>query len=263
MPDFKEPMFFAYQGQARPWAIDTWADYQALFRDTDHFIARGEASTLYLWHPNAAFNIHRRVPEMRLIAVLRNPVERAFSQYTFQRLLNMEPYDTFEAALAMEAERQRSSASAFLLYSEVGRYGEQIARYQTLFSSEQMQIVLNEDLQDHPDRVFSEMFRHIGVDPSFKPKLEHRTNPSGIPKKKALYERLKAGGRKVKGLIPKQLAMQLSGALDRRYLTRPNLGKETYNTLLALFREDILYTQELIGRDLSRWLEPMDDMPNT
>jgi hypothetical protein len=261
MPDFKEPMFFAYQGQSRPWAIDTWSDYQELFRDAHHFIACGEASTLYLWHPNAALNIHRQIPDVRLIAVLRNPMERAFSQYTFQRLLNVEPYDTFAKALAAEAERQRSSSSAFLLYTEVGRYGEQIARYQALFPSEQIQIVLNEDLQDHPNRVFSEIFQHIGVDPLFQPKLEHRTNPSGIPKKKALYERLKAGGRKVKGLIPSRLAMQLSGALDQRYLTHPYLERETYNALLAQFRDDILYTQELIGRDLSHWLEPMEPNP--
>ena len=262
MPDFKEPMFFSYEGKSRPWAVDTWQDYQELFRDADRFIARGEASTLYLWHPHAALNIRRQMPDARLIAVLRNPVERAFSQYTFQRLLNMEPYDTFEAALAAEEERQQSSTSAFLLYTEIGRYSEQIARYQTLFPPEQILIVLNEDLQDHPDQVFSAIFRHIGVDPSFEPNLEQRTNPSGIPKKKALYERLKAGGRKVKGLIGTEWAMKLSGALDRRYLTRPHVSKDTYNTLLSLFHADILRTQELIGRDLSRWLEPMEDTPN-
>lgn len=255
MSELKEPMFFAYEGEHKPWAVDTWEDYVRLFSKAENFQAIGEASTLYLWHHRAPDNIRLRLPDARLVAVLRNPMERAFSQFMFQRLLKSEPLETFEEALAAEEQRaQNPKTSAFLLYRELGRYAQRIARYQTMFSHEQLLFILNEDLRDHPFEVFAKVFKFIGVDPGFTPVLGHHTNPSGIVRRTSLFHGLKATGRMVKRIIPEYLALQLSGLLNQHYLVHQEIAPDTYRRLLQDFRQDIVLTQTLIGRDLSDWL---------
>src|SRR4051812_36466098 len=61
--------------------VSQWDDYRALFRDSDGATAIGEASVCYLWSQTAAKNIFFRLPDSKIVMMLRNPVERAFSQY--------------------------------------------------------------------------------------------------------------------------------------------------------------------------------------
>lgn len=256
MSDFKEPMFFAYEGESHAATIADWDSYQKLFDHAQGQKAIGEASTLYLWKDSAPGNIYRHLPEVRLIAVLRNPVERAFSQYTFQRLLEVETCETFEEGLEAEASRAEDpKVSDFFRYVEVGLYADQIARYQALFAPDQLKFVLNDDLDRDQSQVFQDIFRFLGVDDTFRPNLEHRTNASGVAPKKSFYGALKAGGRMVKGLLPESMTTRLSGALNAHYLARPQVSQETYQKLLNVFQEDVIRTGKLIERDLSAWLE--------
>src|SRR5580765_3646808 len=91
MSPVKEPRFFAFEGESvnfgGPWgerlnpevmAFNSIASYSALFEDVEDETAIGEASPIYLWAAKAAARIHRRVPDARLIAILRDPVERAY-----------------------------------------------------------------------------------------------------------------------------------------------------------------------------------------
>ena len=256
MSDFKEPMFFAYEGNPRPGAIGDAAAYEALFSATQGQDAIGEASTLYLYSDRAADNIHRRIPDAKLIAILRNPVDRAFSQYTFQRFLNTEPLDTFEAALQAEDERADGPGSPFLLYRRVGLYGQQIPRYLERFGPNQLLFLLQDDLDAAPGAVFRQIFAFLGVDETFQPDLRHRTNASGVPQHGTLFRLLKSAGRRIKGVLPERLATQLSGTAHEALLTRPTMDAPTRANLTEYFRGDIEATQSLIGRDLSRWLTP-------
>lgn len=254
MSDFKEPMFFAYEGENVPGMTNTWDEYVHLFDNAQSGQIIGEASTLYLWKESTPANIHRYLPDVKLIAVLRNPIERAFSQYTFQRLLGVEPYATFEEALEAEPTRARDrSSSDFFRYTEVGLYAHQVARYQEQFSKDHLMIFLNEDLESDQQQVFQTIFTFIEVDSSFSPNLAHRANASGIPQKKLWYETIKAGGRLIKGFLPEVWTTRLSGALNERYLARPKISPDTYRRLLKFYEDDIKHTEDLIGRDLSAW----------
>ena len=64
--------------------VETWEDYQKLFRNAHEETALGEASVCYLWSSSAARNIHNRIPDAKLFIVLRDPVKRAFSQYALR-----------------------------------------------------------------------------------------------------------------------------------------------------------------------------------
>lgn len=254
MSDFKEPMFFAYENNPAPSVISDRAAYEALFANANPDHARGEASTLYLYSDKSPQNIHRTVPEARLVAILRNPTERAFSQYTFQRFLETEPLATFEAALAAEPERAKTDRVPFHLYRPVGLYSEQIHRYYELFPKEQLLILLQEDLETQPDRVFRDIFRHIGVDDAFVPDLRHKTNASGVPQNQTLFRAVKSAGRVVKRFLPETLVTRLSGTAHETMLARPTMTPETRAMLIDYFRDDITRTAALIDRDLSAWL---------
>lgn len=256
MSDFKEPMFFAYEGTPRTGAISDMAAYEALFQSAQQYPAIGEASTLYLYSSKAPGAIQHHVPDARMIAILRNPIDRAFSQYTFQRFLETERLDSFEQAL--DAEDQRASdpsVSPFLLYRRVGLYGEQIPRYLERFSNDQLLFLLQDDLDTHPDQVFRQIFAFIGVDPAFEPDLRHRTNASGVPEHGTLFRLVKSVGRTVKGILPERLVTRLSGSAHEALLSRPAMAPDTRHALRQYFADDIRRTEELIGRDLSHWLE--------
>lgn len=254
MSDFKEPMFFAYEGNPQPSVIHDRESYEALFQGADVQQARGEASTLYLYSPVAPENIQRTIPDARLIAILRNPVDRAFSQYTFQRFLKTEPLETFEEALDAESERLQDPIP-FHLYRPVGLYSAQIKRYQDRFPSHQLLWLLQDELEREPERIFQQIFRHISVNPDFAPDLRHRTNASGVPEHESLFRAIKSAGRAIKRFLPEKVAVSLSGTAHETLLQRRQMRPETKRALLAYFHEDIEATAELIGRDLSHWLQ--------
>ena len=118
MSSVKEPNFFAFEGQqvdyrgpaGQPasinlYSVTDWDDYQRLFADAGAAVALGEASTLYMAVPGTAERIRQRIPDVRIIAILRDPVDRAFSSYLHCRRTGREPYAEFETALQHERER--------------------------------------------------------------------------------------------------------------------------------------------------------------
>ncbi len=138
--------------------------------------AAGEASPLYIFHPPAPERIHRLLPEVRLVALLRNPVERAISQYFHEVRKGRETLDPMEA-LAREEERMRpalqradfnSTEFIHCSYKSRGRYAEQIARYLEFFPREQLLVRSSEQFFREPSRVLDEVFRFIGVDADFR-----------------------------------------------------------------------------------------------
>ena len=255
MSDFKEPMFFAYENRPRKGAVSDLLEYQALFDGASGYSAAGEASTLYLYSERAPEAIGRHIPEARLIAILRNPADRAFSQYTFQRFLKTEPLDSFEEALAAESQRQKDpTVSPFFLYRRVGHSGELIPRFVARFSPSQFLFLLHDDLDSVPQKPFRQIFAFIGVDPSFVPDLRHKTNTSGVAEHGALFSLVKSVGRRIKKILPERLSTELSGTAHQALLTRPSMNPDTRRQLIEEFSEDIQKTGELIGRDLSHWL---------
>lgn len=258
MSDFKEPMFFAYENDPRSSVVSDLKTYESLFNSAGNAHAVGEASTLYLYSERAPLTIAKYIPDARMIAVLRNPIDRAFSQYTFQRLLHDEPCDTFEQALALEEERRErlSHLMPFILYREVGLYSDQVKRYQQQFSPEQLLFLLQDDLDHHPQQVFQRIFSFLEVDPLFEPNLPHRTNASGVPENQTLFRLIKTTGRAFKRFLPESTVNRLSGKTHETLLTRPAIHEATRQELQSFFHDDIEKTAALLDRDLSHWLNP-------
>jgi hypothetical protein len=277
----KEPNFFAFEDETVSFcgpgdnrcnrlSITSLDAYRQLFADTDT-PARGEASPSSLYYPRAAARIDEIVPNAQILAVLRDPVERAYSNFLMMIKQGREPHADFEKALAEEHRRLEAGWSYFWSYTRFGFYHEQLSRYYDRFPPDQIHIYLFRDLVEHPVATVQDAYRALGVDDTFKPNVSTQYNPSGIPKMKWLHRLLYHAGIRVavRERMPEPVrrftSEQFSGLLQTMQnwkkklmhanLRRPPLPDDVRAELRDLYRNDIHRLQNLIDRDLSHWLE--------
>jgi len=270
MSPVKEPNFFAFAGQEMDFQapIDQRPDginhtsitdrdaYEALFEGAAPDQARGEASHTSLYWPDAAQNIKRLVPDARLVAILRNPVERAYSEYMHFRRDGDEPLDAFEEALEAEARRIEHEW-ALGRYVDRGRYDEQLRRYLDRFDREQIFILLHEELVRDSEEVAPTLFEHVGVDPSVAPTLDRRVNKSGLPKHRWMHRlltRLQPVRDALDPVIPERL-VDWATSLKNRNLEKPSMDPAVRGQLIETFRPHVRRLEKQIDRDLSHWLD--------
>lgn len=272
MSPIKEPQFFALEGRGIdfrgpsrstvdpsfvPPLVTTLEEYQALFDAVTDQKAVGEVSPWYLYFPQAPERIRRYLPDARLIAVLRNPVERAFSAYLHAVQWGLEPVGDFAEALRLEPERIRDNWWPFFHYKQRGFYSLQLQRYYDRFPADRIRIYLYEDFTSDPVAMLRDIFRYLGVDESFTPDTARRHNVTLVPKSRRLDRFLSGAGplkAVIKPLLPEGLRRRLTGRLQRLNLTRPTLGPALRQHLIEEYRDDILRLQDMVGRDLSLWL---------
>lgn len=171
MSAIKEPHFFA--GLDFPFPDNEIlkitkdpATYQALFAGADDKLC-GESSTYYLADPDAPRNIHTYNPDMKLIAVLRNPIERAYSHYLVFDRHGKQPQSFYE----MVDEQVRSGGPLARNVVELGKYGSQLERYRQLFPAEQLLVLDFEELTRRPEAALTKILAFLQVDPSYAAQL--------------------------------------------------------------------------------------------
>jgi len=270
MSSVKEPEFFAFEGENLNFngpgdvprlSITNIEDYQAQFQGASNSKAIGEASPLYLYSPKAPHRIKHYVSEARLIVILRDPVERAYSQFLMFVRDGRETTDNFTMALLEENTRVHNNWAWGWHYTRVGFYYSQLKRYFDQFNPEQIKVYLYEDLCDNPLGVLQDIFCFLEVDEKFIPNISLKHNISGIPSNKSLHTFLTKSNflrTTLKSLVPNLLHRQIKTILINqivnRNLLKPDLDMEVRNQLIDVFQEDIIQLQNLIHRDLSAWL---------
>jgi hypothetical protein len=155
--------------------------YRRLFPLRAHLRARraitGEATTHYLSHPAVPGRVAAMLPDVRLIAILRDPVERAYSHYQLAHRNGREPL-SFEQALAAEPERlageearllsdpaYRGEAYGVQSYRTRGLYLEQLERWWAVFSPERLLVLRSEDMFERPGEVYAQAVAFLGLRP--------------------------------------------------------------------------------------------------
>ncbi len=270
MSPIKEPKFFALENHPLDFrgpgdrarmqrhARTSLESYRALFQGASTQSAIGEASTLYLYSPEAPARIRRYVPGMKLIAVLRHPVERAYAAYLHMVKQGLEPFEDVRVALQAEDQRVLDHwAPDNWHYRRKGFYGAQLERYLALFDREQVRTYLYEEFCARPVAVLQDMFRFLEVDACFVPDVSLRYNADGIPRSKHLQRFLNDPSRLKRYLeagLPETLRARIGLAVRRWNLVRPALDRDVRRQLLEGYREDSLKLQDVIRRDLSAWL---------
>jgi hypothetical protein len=171
----KEPKFFLTDGPppdsgGGPGDVPTWREhvwrrdaYEALFAAAPPGARCGESTVFYLYDRAAQRRIRALLPEVRLIAVLRDPVERAHSNWAHLRGAGLEPEADFAAALDREPERIAAGWAHFWHYAAQGRYGEQLDHLFGLFPRDQVLLIRYRDLRDSPVEAADRVCRFLGV----------------------------------------------------------------------------------------------------
>lgn len=251
MSAIKETNFFAYeadnpkhsQAERRKFPIRTMAEYTNLFVDTGGAKAVGEASPFYISSLTASQRLHKVIPEIQLIFSLRNPVDRAYSDYLMR---------------ARGGTEQRTVDQAFQEDLELLRartYYKQLQPWYGYFSSEQIRVVLFEEIKEDAVAVMQKLYRFIDVDADFTPDVAQQHNPGGIPKnqtRQAIVNFVRQY-RYFRTCIPKSIRNRFSMFAEANLQKAPPLPAHIRAKLMAMYAEDTARLEELIGIDLSIW----------
>jgi len=270
LSQLKEPRFFAFEGQKldfrgpgdkayRERIITDFEDYCRLFDGAEKNQAVGEMSPLYLSQPGTAARIARRLPGVKLIAILRHPAERAYSQFLMHRRDGHEPLRDFADALAAEQSRIENNWLPIWFYRRRGFYFQQLSSYYEIFPENRIMVSLYEDFVADPLRLIRDICDFLGIEKDFAPDMTFRPNVSRMPRSR-LLNRILLAPHPVKAALEKILSQNVRDRLRQRLLelnsTRAApLSEELRRELTDGYRDDILRLQKLIGRDLTHWLE--------
>jgi hypothetical protein len=233
--------------------VRRWDDYIRLFAKAGSQSARGEGSVTYLWSPTAARAIASRIPDARIILILRDPADRAFSQYLHHvtgTLSRLSFRDHVEASLS----HARSGLSIYHPFLERGLYAEQVQRYMDVFPRTQLGIWLYEDTH-HYRQFFYEVLQFLGVDRSFALDDSTRHLQPQVPRLKSLSQPLRRSGiySALKRLTPTALR-PFARSLAFRKSNSVKISARDRSFLIDYYRDDISRLGPLINRDLSSWL---------
>jgi hypothetical protein len=267
-PD-KEPRFFANaEDRNGVFPYKTQQDYETLFSGVAGQRAIGEASTLYLHSETAPARIKALIPDVRLIALLRNPVERAYSAYNFRVREGHETRGSFRQVLDDEL-RHVEAHDGQSIYLARGMYATQLARYFALFDRSQIRLYTYERFTGNPGEVLADICDFIGVGRDGSVDTTRKYNVSEIPRNRVArlfvnwmgrQDRLKNILRRVlpdriywEYLVP--LAKRLMDALRTGNAERPRpMEADCREILLDFYDGEIRRLHELTGLPVDAWL---------
>ena len=234
------------------WYEKDLAWYESFFNHWEGESAIGEATVEYMVDEKAPERIYQVIPNVKLIFIMRNPVERAWSHY-WHRVKMGEERRNFDVIL-----NSKSTDEYPIRY---GMYATQLTRYLNFFSKEQMKFILLDDLINDFNSTMQEIFYFLGVDQNFNVCFEGKINVAKMYRIRLLnyaiaYIRASKGFRR---LIPDsifpyaQRAFRFLDNLNKTPFQLPPLQKQHKDFLENIFTPEIRRLEKIIERDLSLW----------
>ena len=275
MSAVKEPKFFLTDGppprrggpgDAQTYREHIWrrADYEALFATAPAGSLRGESTPFYLYDRDAQRRIRALIPAARLIVILRDPVERAHSNWTHLWSAGLEPIGDFPAACAAEDSRVAAGWAPFWHYTRLGRYGEQLDHLLGLFPREQVFLLRYRDLVDAPAQTLDQICVFLGVAPGLITRVP-RENVTAHPRRTSRHAAIArlartsaTAGRLLPGGAGPGLTRSLQRFLQRSAGRREPLTWQQRQQVLPYLAGDIPRLMAVTGLDFSDWLLPRD-----
>jgi Sulfotransferase family len=275
MSAIKEPKFFLSDGppptKGGPGDVLTYRehvwrrqDYLALFDPAPAGTLSGESTPLYLYDRAAVRRIRTAVPDAKLIVIVRDPVERAHSNWTHLWSAGLEPVGDFVRACGEEERRIAAGWASFWHYTGLGRYGEQLRYLFTLFPREQVLVLRYRLLVDEPAQTLDRICGYLGVAEGLLtevPRHNVTSHPEPTLAHRAVSKAQRAGsavGGRVPGLTAATLTGPLERFLQRRSRERQPLGWDERQELIPRFEQDIELLEDVLGESFRDWLRPRE-----
>ena len=240
------------EGQRFGGTISRWEDYVRLFANAGGAKAIGEATPAYLWSPGAAAAIYEKIPHAKILILLRDPAERAFSHY-HHLLANGAVRWSFGEHIRRCLAHRGTRICGFYPFLELGLYAQQVERYLGLFGRN-VWIGFHDDFKHRQTEMFQQIFRLLEVAVNFQLDTSHRHLEAQVPRMNWIGK-LKASGawQSTARLTPKSLRPLIRRALVRKPGTT-RMDPADRRVLVDYYRDEIEKLKTLTGRDLSLWL---------
>lgn len=250
----KKETFFFMNAQSREinrkWGgVATVEDYLALFEEAPETDILGEISTIYYAHPESAELIKDAIPDVKIIAILRDPSDRAFSAYQMY-IRNGGESRSFSETIEARAQ-----------YITKGFYYQELSPFYKVFNSDNIKILMFEDLVKNPTVFLKELFEFIDVNADFYPDMSKRGREGGLPKRPWLHKLLTKDNpirtsmaSLIKLFLPLEKRQSLRTKLVKGNIAKEKMDEVTRQQLIGIYRDDIQQLEGLINRDLSHWL---------
>ncbi|TRV22075.1 MAG: sulfotransferase [Microcystis flos-aquae Mf_WU_F_19750830_S460] len=254
----KETFFFLDEStreKSNKWgAVTSFEEYQQLFQPSPDHAIIGEISTVYYSNPQAAQLIYQCLPDVKIIAILRDPAERAFSDYLMHQLI-AEKYE-------IDFERIIDKNNYFV---KLGFYHSQLTRFIEVFGRDNVKVLLYDDFISDNAKFLEDLFTYLGVASNVKISTEKRMRENLFPKNKTLYNIFvkssllnKIVSRGLPKILPAKIAkniLHIYQQIQKSVTYKPSLSPVERAKLIEIYQTEILQLQQLIDRDLSKWLQ--------
>ena len=250
MSSLKEPNFFSSKEVKSLFynskCIDDSNDYHKLFSIEKRQV-RGEASVSYLFYENVPKRIFNYNSDAKIIIMLRQPIERAFSHYLMDCRLGF-CSEKLEDIIA----NPKIYPQYFQQYLELGNYYSQLKRYQDIFGKEQLLVIFYEDFKTDTKKVMKTVFSFLQIEKqeiNFSIKNYFLSTSNTLISKLYKFNIIRKG---VKTIMTEHL---LSLIRSKYFSTKskPIISKSTEQQLKAFYKPDILQLEKLLNTDLARW----------
>jgi len=257
----KEPLFLIKSKVEKRlhFGIWNWDEYKSLFEDVKQEKAIGESTVFYLYYYKEAIkNIKLRLGnDVKIIILLRNPVDRAFS--AFQHVSkSVKESLSFEEALNQEENRLEKdlTLTPMVMYKDMGLYYNMVKAYKEEF--ENVHLIFYEDFRDKTDEVLKDVFDFLEVNVKIKINSSTRHNVGGKRWKNQKMKNLFQKDNILKSIYLKFMPDIIKGKVKEKLVKLStnkvtSMNKKTKEHLESFFKDDINKLSELIGMDLKHW----------
>jgi hypothetical protein len=259
MSPIKEPHFFVQPGDGLPYVRDRVAtneEYEKLFATS--LEVRGEASTSYSHYPargGVPERISSRIPNAKIIYLVRDPIDRLVSHYRHQ--------------MAFEGERRPLEIAVgdltdpYNIYVCAGRYGTQLQRYLRVFPAERTLVIDQADLRQQRDRTLAEIFEFLAVGTDYKsPEFQKEFGSSEQRRRYPTWYGVLRGGRRARAIrryLPARLRGGLRPFVERmeramwRELDMPSMPAGLHRELVRIFAPEAEELRSLTAKSFQTW----------
>lgn len=237
--------YFSYYTKGFDW-------YLKQFPEAEQDKVRGEFTVLYMADPVAPARIKKHLPNTKIVAILRNPIEVIYSLHWF-----------FHYGAVLDVPKKFSDTLKKGLFLEVGFYYKQLKRYYELFDKDKIHIILFDDFKASTAAELEKLYSFLGVDPKFTPVSLNKSINGSYRTRSALLKKMghsvfravnKSNSHNLKMLIMSQKKLhKLYSFLNKEKASYPPIGPDEKKFLQQLYHDDIEQLEKLINRDLSMW----------
>jgi hypothetical protein len=267
LPELKEPFYFSF-GNEKPTYTDArfnskviWKteEYVALFKNAKTSQLIGDASTSYLYTAektiqNVKSLYKEKASDLKIIVILRNPAERAFSHYTHLIRNGIEKLE-FSEAIDPQNIEQRSKEMWGFDYTGYGLYGAQMEVFKNFFKHI---LVLDYEELAQPNQMMEKIYTFLDIKSPVKVEEKIEANPSGVPKSKFVTALIRSKRFKkiIKQITPSKalpIFQKMKDSLLKKSIVKPKISEQDNQYLREFFLQDIEKLEGILNKNFNSW----------